>query len=184
MSNSFLSETEIKAIGFKSAGKALKISRFARFYNAEQIIIGDYSRIDDFCLLSGQIEIGKYVHISAFSALYGKMGIRMGDFSGLSPRCTIFSAMDDFSGNYMIGPELPKTLTNITGGIVHIEKHVQIGAGSVVFPNLVINEGTVVGAMSLVNMSLPSWGVFAGIPCSFKKERKTDLLYSAQKIVK
>lgn len=183
MNNSFLSDHELKALGLKTYGKNVKISRFAHFYGAENISIGDYSRIDDFCILSGNIEIGKYVHISAYTALYGKKGIKIDDYSGLSPRCTVFSAMDDFSGEYMIGPELPAKLTNVTGGLVRIEKYVQIGAGSIVFPNLIIKEGSVVGAMSLVNKNIDEWGVYAGIPCSFKKERKKDLKSIAKKLM-
>ncbi|BDX39349.1 galactoside O-acetyltransferase [Tenuifilaceae bacterium CYCD] len=176
MINSFLSRSELDSVGFKKVGKDVKVSRFASFYNPSKIILEDNCRIDDFCILSGEIHIGKHSHISAYCALYGAMGIYIDDFSGLSARCTVYSAMDDFSGDYLIGATLPKHLTNVTGGKVTIEKYCQIGAGSIIFPNLNIAEGSVVGSMSLVNKSTQSWGIYIGIPIKFLKERKKNLL--------
>ena len=176
MKNSFLSEEEIQAIGFKSVGKGCRISRCASFYGAQNMIIGDFVRIDDFCILSGKITLGNYIHISAYVALYGSMGITFEDYSGISARGTVYSAMDDFSGEYMIGPMLPESLTQVTGGPVIIKRYVQIGAHSLLFPNVTIGEGSVVGAFSMVRKSLESWGIYAGIPCRFLKERSRKLL--------
>ncbi|KAF5037792.1 dTDP-4-amino-4,6-dideoxy-D-glucose acyltransferase [anaerobic digester metagenome] len=93
--------------------------------------------------------------------------------------------MDDFSGQFLIGPTLPAEYTNVTKGPVVIEKYCQIGAGSVVFPDLSIGEGSVVGAMSLVKASLDAWGIYAGIPAVFKKERQKEILnYDVNKLLK
>lgn len=54
---SFLSDSELRKIGFKKLGKNVKISEKASIYNPEKIEIGDNSRIDDFCLLSGKISV-------------------------------------------------------------------------------------------------------------------------------
>lgn len=45
---SFLSENELKAIGFKCYGSNVLISRKASIYGAANISIGDNVRIDDF----------------------------------------------------------------------------------------------------------------------------------------
>lgn len=173
---SFLLEYELKAIGFKSYGSNVLISRKASIYGAEKISIGDNVRIDDFCILSGNIILGSNIHISAYVALYGAMGIEFKDFTGISPQSTIYSAMDDFSGEYLIGPIHPEDKTNVTGGKVTLEKYVQIGCNSVIFPNVTVGEGSVVGAMSLVKKTLPAWGIYAGIPVKRIKERKRNLL--------
>lgn len=176
LDNSFYSEVELQGIGFKSIGKCCKISRFARFYGVHDISIGDNVRIDDFCILSGRITIGSHIHISAYVALYGTKGIVLDDYSGVSPKSAIYSAMDDFSGDFLIGPIHSKSATNVLGGTVHICKYVQIGANTVIFPNLTIGEGSVVGASSLVIKSLEAWGVYAGIPVYRRKERSKKLL--------
>ena len=175
-STSFLTEEEIKSLGFKKYGDNLKISRFAHFYTPSTIEIGNNVRIDDFCILSGNIKLGSNIHISAYCALYGAYGITMCDNTGLSPRATIFSSMDDFSGDFLIGPIHDKSKINVQGGSVLLEEYVQIGSGSILFPKLKISKGCVVGAMSLVNKSLDEWGVYAGIPVKKIKERRRGLL--------
>jgi len=125
--NSFYTNIELKDLGLKSYGNNVLISKKASIYNPENIEIGDNVRIDDFCILSGKIKLGSYIHISAFCALYGKYGIEMLDYCGTSPNTIIFSASDDFSGNYLINPMIPNQFTNVTGGKVTLSKYVQIG---------------------------------------------------------
>jgi len=174
--NSFYTAAELSEIGFRSFGAEVYISRFARFYAPNLMEIGNHVRIDDFCILSGPIKLGSYIHISAYCALYGKLEIEMEDYTGLSPRCTIFSASDDFSGDYLVGPMISEELTNVTGGKVIIRKYSQIGAGSIILPNVIIEEGVAVGAMSLVNKNTEPWKIYAGIPIKYLKERKKELV--------
>lgn len=173
---SFYSEEELLSMGFKSIGKGCCISRKASFYGVSRMSIGDNVRIDDFCILSGNITLGSHIHISAYVALYGAEGIVLEDYTGISPRGTIYSAMDDFSGNYLIGPIHPEEYTNVKGGLVTVRKYSQIGANSVVFPNLTIEEGVVVGACSLVRHSLDAWGIYVGTPVKRLKDRSKQLL--------
>lgn len=174
--NSFLSELEIQRIGFKRIGKGCLISRNARFYGAQNMTIGNYVRIDDFCILSGKVTLGSYIHISAFVVLYGSQGIEIEDYAGISARSTVYSAMDDFSGNYLIGPMIPEGKTHVTGGKVTIKKYAQISAHCLIFPGLVIGEGVIVGACSMVKCSLREWGVYFGVPATFYKERNKNLI--------
>lgn len=174
--DSFYSVQELGLIGFKFIGNNILLSRKASVYSAHTISIGDNVRIDDFCILSGKITIGSNVHISAYVALYGSRGIVINDFSGISARTTIYSAVDDFSGDYLIGPMCPTEATHIIGGEVILDKYVQIGASCVVMPNLSIEEGAVIGAMSFVNKSISRWTINAGIPCEKIKNRSRGLL--------
>jgi galactoside O-acetyltransferase len=176
MINSFYSENELATIGFKSYGKNVLISRKASIYSPELVSIGNFVRIDDFCILSGNITLGSYIHISAYSALYGKFGIQMLDFSGLSPRCTVFSASDDFSGEFLIGPMIEQHFTNVKGGKVHFGKYSQLGCNCVVLPDITVSEGVAVGAMSLVINNLEPWKIYKGIPAKFMKDRSNNLL--------
>jgi galactoside O-acetyltransferase len=48
--------------------------------------------------------------------------------------------MDDFSGNYLIGPIHPEETTNVLGGAVVISKFSQIGAHCVIMPSIVLEE--------------------------------------------
>ncbi|MDR1737609.1 MAG: acyltransferase [Candidatus Symbiothrix sp.] len=173
---SFYTEKELAALGLKSYGKNVLISRKASIYSPEKISIGSNVRIDDFCILSGEIMLGNYIHIAAYCALYGGFGIEMQDYSGLSPRCTVFSATDDFSGNFLISPMVDDEKTNVTGGKITIKQYSQIGANCVILPDITVGEGAAVGAMSLVNKNLDEWGIYAGIPAKKIKERERELL--------
>lgn len=173
--SSFYTENELANLGLKAYGKGVKLSRFARLYSPSTIILGDNVRIDDFCILSGQISIGSNVHISAYVALYGSRGIVLEDYTGISPRTSVFSAMDDFGGDFLIGPIHDDYKTKVTGGKVILKKFSQIGAHCVVFPNIVIGEGAVVGACSLVRSSLLPWKIYCGTPVTILKDRKKTL---------
>ena len=174
--SSFYSQEELSALGLKSYGTNVRISRFARIYYPEKISIGDNVRIDDFCILSGNVTIGSHIHISAYVALYGSMGIELEDYTGISPMTAVYSAMDDFGGDYLIGPIHPEEKTHVTGGKVTIKRYSQIGTHCVVFPNLTIGEGSVVGACSMVRHNTEPWTIYVGIPAHKLKERSRGLI--------
>lgn len=177
MKTSFYSEGELAELGLKSYGTKVLISRYAKIYSPEKISIGNNVRIDDFCVLSGNITLGSHIHIAAYSALYGGVyGIEMEDYTGISARVTIYSAIDDFTGDYLIGPIHESLHTNVTGGKVVLHKFSQIGVNSMVFPYVQIGEGAVLGAMSMAKKDLAPWTINAGIPARFIKERTKTLL--------
>ena len=176
MDTTFYTANELKKLGLKSYGSNVLISKKASIYEPYKLKVGNNVRIDDFCIISGNITIGSYVHISAYVGLYGSAGIEIGDFSGISPRCTVFSVSDDFSGEFLIGPMIPGNYTNVKQGLVKLKNYVQIGAGCIILPSVTIGEGTVTGAMSLINKDLDEWKTYAGIPCKVIKERKKDML--------
>jgi galactoside O-acetyltransferase len=177
MITSFSTPEELAQIGLISYGENVRISPCAQTYSPEKISIGDNVRIDDFCILSGNITIGSHIHIAAYCAMYGAdYGIVMEDYTGLSARATIYAAMDDFSGDYLIGPIHDSNVTNVTGGAVQICKYAQIGSGGLVFPSVCVGEGAVLGAMSMVKQSLEPWNIYAGIPAKKIKQRNERLL--------
>lgn len=176
MINSFYRNGELSKLGLKSFGKNVYISRKASFYWPQQISIGNDVRIDDFCVLSGEIRIGSFVHIAAYCALYGRYRIEIEDFVSLSAKTIIYSASDDFSGEFLFGPTVPEEFKNVKGGKVFLKKYSMIGAGSIIFPNVTVGEGTAVGAMSLVNNNLEAWKIYAGIPARYIKDRSKKLI--------
>lgn len=182
---SYLTKDEITAMGFKSVGDNVFLSSKASYYNCKNIIIGNNTRIDDFSILSAGengIEIGSYVHIAAFSTLIGLDKITLNDFSGLSSRVSVYSSSDDYSGVYMTNPMVPSEFTNVTHGAVTIGKHVIVGAGSVILPNVILEDGVAIGALSLVTRNCEEFGVYSGVPARKIKDRKRDLLGLEKKI--
>lgn len=173
----YLPESELEKLGFKFLGRNVKISDKAAIYNPELISIGDNSRIDDFCVVSGLVEIGRNVHIAPHCLLAGgEKGIFMGDFSGLAYYVQVFSQSDDYSGRTMTNPTVPSEFKNEFKSAVHIGRHVIIGTSSVVFPGVNLSEGCSVGAMTLVSKSTEPWGIYVGNPARRVKDRSKTLL--------
>jgi len=175
----FYTKKELDKIGFKSVGNNVLISNKASIYGAQNIEIGSNVRIDDFCILSagdGGIKIGNYIHIACYAHLIGAGEIIVEDHAQISGKASIYSSSDDFSGDFLIGPTVPKGLTNVKNKKVHLKKYVILGCNVVVLPGVTIEEGTAIGALSLVSKSLPGYGIYGGNPLKFLKERKKGML--------
>ncbi|MGI2168933.1 acyltransferase [Shewanella sp. MF05960] len=173
----FLTEKQIEKLGFKSLGKNVKISNRCVIYNPELIEIGDNSRVDDFCVLSGRIVIGKNVHITVYCNIAGgEPGVNIDSYSTVAYGCHIMSQSDDYTGETMTNSTIPKEYKSETFKAVFIGKHVIIGAGSIVLPGCNIEEGCSVGAMSLINKPTMPWGVYFGVPAKRIKDRNKNLL--------
>lgn len=173
----YLSSEEIAKLGFKSVGKDVKISDKAIIYDCEQIEIGDHSRIDDFCLISGTVVIGKYCHITPMCMIAGgRPGVYLDDFVTIAYGVKIYSQTDDYSGKTLTNSLIPKQYKKEILLPVNLNRHVIIGANSTVMPGVSIAEGCSVGAMSLVNKSTEPWGIYFGVPAKRMKERLRDLL--------
>lgn len=173
----YFTKEDLEVMGFKALGKNLKISEKASFYNPETIEIDDYSRIDDFCVVSGKVSIGKYCHITPMCLVAGgSPGITLSDFCTLAYGVKVFAQSDDYSGSTMVNSLIPKAFKNEYLAEVLLERQVVVGAGSVIFPGVTIKEGCSVGAVTLVNKSTQPWGIYAGNPARRIKERKKDLL--------
>ncbi len=173
----YLSEEELSCLGFKELGEQVKISSKASIYDASSISIGDFSRVDDFCILSGNIEIGKYCHITPMCLIAGGApGVVLNDFCTIAYGVKIFSQSDDYSGSTMTNSLIPKKYKNETFSKVIVQKNVIIGSGSIVLPGVEIAEGCSIGAMTLVNKSTRPWSVYAGIPGKKVKRRNNKLL--------
>ncbi len=175
--NSFYSFDELKKLGLASFGNNVLISRKTSIYRASNINIGNNVRIDDFCILSGKIDIGNYIHIAAYTALYGgDKGIIVKDYAGISSKVMVYSMSDDYSGETMTNPMISDKYKNVQSERVVIERHVIIGSGCVVLPGVVLKEGSSFGAMSLINRSSEPWSINAGIPFKKIKNRSKKLL--------
>lgn len=179
LKSTYLTEVDLKNFGFKSIGKNVRISSDARIYGQENISIGNNVRIDDFTILSavnGYINIQNYVFIARNCHLSGFLGIEMHDFSSMAANTVIYSASDDYGGDYLTAQAIPQKYTAHIGGLVIIGKHVIIGSGTVVIGPANIGEGCSIGSMTFVQNELLPWGVYVGIPCKRLKERKKGLL--------
>jgi galactoside O-acetyltransferase len=174
----YRTEAELREAGFLAVGKNVRIHLRASVYGVENIRLGNDIRIDDFCVIiaTGLLNVGNFVHVPNFCWIGSAHGVDLHDFVSLAPGVKIFSSSDDYSGERLTGPVVPRELTGGKKGKVTLGRHVVVGAASVILPGCRIGEGCSVGALSLVNEDLEPWGVYAGIPARRLRDRKKDLL--------
>ncbi|HNR23886.1 MAG TPA: acyltransferase [Candidatus Bipolaricaulis anaerobius] len=173
----YLTEDRLRAMGFRSLGRNVRVSDKASIYGAEMMEIGNNSRIDDFCVLSGKVVIGRNVHVAVFCNMHGGTeGITLEDFSGLAFGCHVFASSDDYSGASLTNPTVPAKYKREIRKSVRISRHSIIGTNAVIFPGVTVAEGCSIGALSLVTQDTEPWSVYVGIPARKIKDRKRDLL--------
>lgn len=173
----YLTDHQLKELGFKSLGKNVKISDKAALYNCNLIEIGDNARIDDFCVISGNVSIGKYCHITPMCLIAGGIpGVYLADYCTLAYGVKVFSQSDDYSGESLVNSNIPKKYKKETFASVVLERHVIVGAGAIIMPGITVKEGCSVGAMSLILTSTDPWGIYAGVPAKRIKDRSQNLL--------
>ena len=175
----YLTQEELNKIPFKKIGRGVKISSKASIYKPENISIGNNVRIDDFAILSasgGFITLHNHIHIGPFSYLAGKGGIEIHDFSGTSSKVSLYSANDDYSGDFLMGPTILEECVHTIEGPIILEKYSAVGSGSVILPKVTLKEGSILGALSLGTKDLEPWTMYLGVPAKKIKRRKRGLL--------
>lgn len=134
-----------------------------------------------FLLRSFGAEVGAGCRIAPSCRIWAPWNLVMGEFSALGDgvdcysmgRITIGSKVAVSQRSFLCaGSHDVRSLDRplITGPIV-IEDHVWIAAESFVHPNVVIREGAVIGARSVVLQDMPAWSICAGHPCRKIKDR-------------
>ncbi|MFA6596671.1 MAG: hypothetical protein WCS69_03040 [Ignavibacteriaceae bacterium] len=174
----YLNKEQLLKIGFKEFGENVNVSDKASIYNPHLISLGSNIRIDDFCILSAasKIDIGCYVHIAPYTSLIGKGEILIEDFVSISGRVSLYSSTDDYMGLGMTNPLIPDRFRRETSGKIHLKKHVIIGAGSVIMPNVVMETGSAVSALTLVVKNCDAFTIYRGIPGIEIGKRKQKIL--------
>ena len=167
----------------KHCGKNVIIGKTVRIRYPHLVSIGDNCIIDDFTYISTALELEGYNHISAGCKIIGGSSSKlvMKPFSTFSPNVVVAAGSDD----YLSGIATPMVDIEFKGNVeysnVIIGRHSIIGSGSVILPNIIVNDGATVGALSLVNKNLEEWCLYAGIPAKKIKNRSKDKILQLEK---
>lgn len=136
----------------RRTGRENRLGPGGRFYHHREIYLGD------------SIYIGPGFHISAYQLSIGN-GVQIG------PRLLIECHDHAFNA---VGKTLWEIRKIKNYGAVSIEDDVWLGGNVSILKGVSIGEGSVVGASSVVNRSLPPYSISVGIPCKPVKRRFTD----------
>ena len=177
MDNIFFDKSDLK-----SCGKNVIIGKTARIRYPELVEIGDNVIIDDFTYISTQLKIDDYVHISSGCRLIGgpKSRVEFGKFSTLSPNVVLAAGSDDYHSG-IATPLVPEEYkANCIHGLIKVGKHCIVGSNAVVLPNVILSEGSILGALSLLKSDTEAWSMNYGIPAEKKGVRDKDTILNLE----
>ena len=127
-------------------------------------------------------EVGAGCRIAPSCRVWAPWNLIMGEFSVLGPgvdcysmgRITIGSKVAVSQRSFLCAGSHDVRLLSrpLTTDPIVIEDHVWIAAESFIHPNVVIREGAVIGARSVVIKDMPAWSICAGNPCRRIRSRE------------
>jgi acetyltransferase-like isoleucine patch superfamily enzyme len=153
-------------------GKKNKLHRsvFFDLSKGGKIILGSYNEILNGCILmpyGGSIIIGDNCSINPYTILYGHgKGLTIGNNVLIAGHCLIIPANHVYR-------ETDKTINKqgIDSKGIDIEDDVWIGAGCKILDGVKIGRGAIIAAGSVVNKSVASFTLVAGVPAKFLRNR-------------
>ena len=160
----WLKRCDLEMMGFKHLGKDVLIDSMAVITNPEKTHIGDYSRIDAFTFISGDVRIGIHSHIPIHCSLVGSNSIRIGDECSTGAYTYIITTNADYThGSSLINPTIPPEMLHNNRGPVVLENHVILGAHCLVLPDAYLEEGCRFGAYSMIKgRKYAGWNLYVG----------------------
>lgn len=125
--------------------------------------IGTGSKIAPSCIIWApwNLEMGDYSVIADGVDCYSMNKIYIGSKVAISQRSFLCTGTHDVSS--LLRPLLTYPIV--------IKDHVWIAAECFIHPGVVIGEGSVIGARSVVIKDISSWSICAGSPCKVMKSR-------------
>jgi galactoside O-acetyltransferase len=178
----YLSSAEVAALGLASCGKQVFISRRALIAHPACLHLGDSVRIDAYSSIIGRgsVFIGSYVHIGSSVTISSVAAVRIGCFTGLASGARLFTSDDDYGGEFLTGPTVPAQMTHVQIAPIELGSHTVIGANSVVLPGTILEDGAILGALSLARGIYEGWTIYGGTPARTLRRRTRGALEKAR----
>ena len=134
-----------------------------------------------FLLRNFGAKIGAEVHIYPKVSIWAPWNLEIGENVGIANGVNLYSQGKIIIGNRVVISQGSHLCTGthdytqngyplFTKPII-IKDNVWIAAECFVHPGIIINEGCVIGARSVVNRDMPAWMICTGHPCIPIKER-------------
>jgi acetyltransferase-like isoleucine patch superfamily enzyme len=142
---------------------------------SKNISIKDYTWIDTNVRLEamlGRIEIGSRVHVAANVIIGARESVIIGDFAAIAAGAKIYANSEvPLPGLHMSGPMVPEEHKSFRSKKIVLGKDSLVGANAVLLPGANLGEGSIVGALSLLNKTVPDWEIWTGTPAKKVADR-------------
>lgn len=186
---------------FRRCGKGVVFGRDLVIRNAHLISLGDHVVIDDGCVLDGRgagpagVEIGDRVilgrgvsiqakigpiaigadsDIGMGSVIHSQGGVEIGRAVVMGGGCKLSGGVFQTARGRGAGRMEAREQTRWTKGPIRIGDKCLIGFGAMFLDGVEIGEGSVIGAGSLMNRSVPPYSVAAGVPGRVLRPREPE----------
>lgn len=120
--------------------------------------------------------IGNYVHIQPNCCLFAGGGLEIGEGTILSHDIQVFTQNHNYNSDDLL--LLPYDQRQVNRRVI-IGKYVWIGARATILPGVIIGDGAVVGAASVVTKDVPPCAIVGGNPArviKYRNERRFNEL--------
>lgn len=116
----------------------------------------------------GEIMIGDNVNIGNDTIIFSSKagGINIGNNVAIAAHCYIIDSNHGMSKGKLIREQ------NLVSGKIFIGNDVWIADNCTILKNSIINDGAVIGAKSLLNNEIESYGIAVGVPAKVIKYRE------------
>jgi acetyltransferase-like isoleucine patch superfamily enzyme len=161
-------------------GKDVFIHGNVEFTRLELVKIGNHVAIDSGFYCTTGLTIGDYVHISPHVAVIGgkKTSLNIEDFCFVSAGTKLICGSETFRGYGLVGPLIPDEYKDEQHLLpITMKRFSGTLANSVVLPGVVMAEGSVLGANSLLKDNTEPWTIYVGNPAKPLKPRMKEKCY-------
>ena len=140
-----------------------KISNTAILEPKHNIHIHPTAEVKEFCIIrsfDSPVYFGEYSQLNPFCVIYGGAGVKIGAHVMVGPHCVIAAG-----GHEYRNLRLPMRLAGgVNKGPIIISDDVWIGANCTITDGVVIGQGAIVGANSVVTKNVEPYQIVAGCP--------------------
>ncbi len=148
--------------------------------------IGSHNAIDNGVTISTELKMGDYIHIAPYVVVIGGENSKLilEDFSFVASGTKIVCGTEDYTGEGLVGPTIPKEMRSINYTTVKFEKYAGCGVNCSIMPGVTLSEGSILGANSLLTKDTEPWTIYVGIPAKAVKKRKKEKIIKYANILK
>lgn len=168
-----------------SVGSDVYINKVVEIRHPRLITIGSHVAIDFGFFITTRASIGDYIHIGPYVSSIGgaKAFLELESLSSVAAGVRFICLGDEHLGKGIVGALIPKEYQDHRiGGKIVVEKFAALGTNVVVMPGLIVREGSVVGANSLLRKDTEPWTIYAGSPAKpiGKRQKEKIIGYASE----
>ncbi len=171
----FMGENIRKSLKF--CGKDVRLYPLCKMIRAANAQLDNNCQLMDFVFVDAgkSLRIGKYSTLTWNCLIEGGANTYIGDRVFLGPGTKVLTSTYKLNGYYSI-EHIPEDCRGTDFGDITIKDDAYIGANCTILPGVIIGEGAVVGANSLVDRKLKPWGIYFGTPVKLigMREKPTE----------